>query len=199
MEKIINKNIIIGFIIGLIVMGGIGVGATTLYNSIQISYEETNVFNALNDLYAMKTELNTIKGLGDAAPENISVGKTAVVKGQLVTGTSGGNNLKLVKVLLGTSTGNYDLTSYEGYDKFTDDNFSLEITSATGSIWYSGRADSGSVKNGTLSFNKIYDSSTGKLSVSKSGNTTLYVTEYGKANSDATYNANFKVYLYYVQ
>lgn len=106
--------------------------------------------------------------------------------------------MKKVKIGSCTGTKTFTITDYSGWESFTVDNFAIEIVDAHGSIWYSGRADSGSVGSGTLKFSKTYDNTTGTLTVTASGNTTLYVTAYGETNSDATYGANVDVYLYYV-
>lgn len=88
-----NKNKMFILMIIVIVSASMGVGATTLYQSTQIAYTPsddstiTNVQDALNNLYSIKTELNYLKQLGDATADNISEGKTAVVNGVLVTGS----------------------------------------------------------------------------------------------------------------
>lgn len=91
MKKVFKNKMLL--IILLIVIGMyIGVGATTLYYSNQVSYKDSNVENALNDLYSIKTDLDDLKKLGDATADNISEGKTAIVNGELVTGN--GNDIK---------------------------------------------------------------------------------------------------------
>lgn len=68
MKKTFDKKLILGIIIGGIIIGSIGVGATTyIYNSNQVSYGESNVKGALDELYG---EINEIK------------------KSELVTGTA---------------------------------------------------------------------------------------------------------------
>lgn len=60
MEKIINKlkhNTLFGILIGILLSGAIGVSALYIYNANQISYKETNVNNALNELY--ETTINS--------------------------------------------------------------------------------------------------------------------------------------------
>ena len=59
MKKVLNKNIIVGFLLGMIITSLFGVSAATLYYSNQITYkpsddilEVNNVEQALNDLYA---------------------------------------------------------------------------------------------------------------------------------------------------
>ena len=60
---------------------GIGVGATTLFNSNQVLYKnETTVEEALNDLYA---KVN----FGDATASDIKSGKKALVGGNEITGS----------------------------------------------------------------------------------------------------------------
>jgi len=88
------RKIILGFILGGIICSGIIYGAT-LYKSEDIQYSPTdsswevsNVNEAINNLYSMKQELYNIKNLGDAVSEDILKGKTAVVNGELITGTA---------------------------------------------------------------------------------------------------------------
>jgi len=96
MKKLIKKlkhNTMFGFILGGIIFGSIVYGANN-YQSNSIEYSPTdsswgvsNVSEAINSLYNMKTELDNIKSLGDATAAQILSGKKAVVKGNAVTGT----------------------------------------------------------------------------------------------------------------
>ena len=96
MNKILKKlknNTFLGFILGIIVMSGIGVSATVLYQSNLVSYTPTdtnwnvdNVKDAIDELYA--------------AVEN---NKDSVI-------------------YLGTGT-TFDLKKYDGYQNFTNSNF----------------------------------------------------------------------------
>ena len=85
--KLIKNNTLLGIIIGGIIFGSIGVGAAAyLYSSNQISYSNsnssmTNVKEALDDLY-------NLTNIGNATSADIYAGKTALVQGKLVTGTS---------------------------------------------------------------------------------------------------------------
>lgn len=56
MKKIIKNNIF-GFIIGGLIFGVIGVGAATLYNASQVSYNDGNVKDALDELYRNTSNL----------------------------------------------------------------------------------------------------------------------------------------------
>ena len=97
MKKIFDKikrNSLFAFLLGAIIFGSIGIYGANAYKSNTIEYSPTdsswginNVSDALNSLYNMKTELNDLKGLGNATAEDITSGKTAVVQGKLVTGT----------------------------------------------------------------------------------------------------------------
>jgi len=96
MKRILNKfknNSLFSFILGGILFGSVVYGAN-IYQSNEVEYtptdaswEVSNVSDAINSLYDMKTELENIKSVGDATASDIADGKTAVVKGVEVTGT----------------------------------------------------------------------------------------------------------------
>jgi len=93
MGKIINKNSIFTFMLGMIV-ASVGVYGTNVYQSNTIEYSPTdsswsvsNVSDAINSLYSMKQELDNLKGIGDATAAQILSGKNAVVKGSTIIGT----------------------------------------------------------------------------------------------------------------
>ena len=167
------KKLIIGFILGGLIFGSIGIYAASYYakdvsyEPSDASWEVNNVDEAINSLYSMKQELDTLKSVGDATSDDIAEGKTAVVKGNLVTGTKSDST---TVIYLGTGN-SFNLTSYEGYEKFTADNFIVEV--------YSGSVSSGHLDryNGTLScetscyatgsytLSKTYNASSGVLTV----------------------------------
>ena len=116
------KKFILGTIVGIILCGGIVYGAS-IYESNSIEYSPTdaswevnNVDDAINSLYSMKQELETIKTIGNATASDILKGKTAVVKGNTITGTgvAGGNYDVKVKVYLNATN-----DSSEGYKTAT--------------------------------------------------------------------------------
>lgn len=180
MKKIINKNTLFGFVIGGIIFSTFGVAANILYNATQISYEDTNVHSALEDLYETKTELNTIKGLGDAAPENISLGKTAVVNGELVTGTL--NNTTVIYLGSGTS---FDVRKYyDNWSSLTTANFYIQ---PSGSISASG---SGGWESGSVGGTQVYCNSSIALSYNaSSGILSAYLTANAGGGANAKYGA----------
>lgn len=51
MRKIMNKNILFGFVLGIILTSGISVIAINMYGADQISYNDSNVKSALDYLY----------------------------------------------------------------------------------------------------------------------------------------------------
>ena len=106
MKNFIKSNVF-GFMLGVILCGGIVYGVNT-YQSNSIEYSPTdsswnvnNVNEAINSLYsiktnldATKTELNStktsldnLKSIGDATAAQILSGKTALVQGSTITGT----------------------------------------------------------------------------------------------------------------
>lgn len=91
------KKTLLGIIIGMILCGSI-VYAASIYNATDISYnnEKSNVKN-VND--ALDSLYNNVL-VGDAKAEDILEGKTALVQGNLVTGT-----MKEPKIVHGTKSG----------------------------------------------------------------------------------------------
>ena len=117
MKKMLSNRLFI-FIISGVFFASVTLYAANIYYANEIKYTPTdsswnvtNVNDALNNLYSMKTELDTIKGIGDATAGDIASGKTAVVKGEKVTGTSTSegwkiyefNNLKATRIKSGTT------------------------------------------------------------------------------------------------
>ncbi len=104
MKKILKSKIFIVIITTIMVASGTLYAANIYYaNEVKYtpsdsSWNVTNVNDALNNLYSMKTELDTIKGIGDATAGDIASGKTAVVKGEKVMGTKvDGTNYKVYR------------------------------------------------------------------------------------------------------
>jgi len=90
MNKIFRKKIIITFIISSILFYSIGIYAATLHHAKDLAYNNddwnvSNVNDALDSLYLMQYELNSIK-LGDAKSSEIMVNKTALVDGKKIIG-----------------------------------------------------------------------------------------------------------------
>ena len=61
----------------------------------------------------------------DATAADIAKGKTAYVKGELITGTASTKTLVKLGTFSSTSYPSYTVTSYPGYQNFTKDNFLL--------------------------------------------------------------------------
>ena len=78
-----NYKLIIGIIIGAILISGISVYATGQYLASQVTYNNTNVANALNDLYNKIKDINET----DSISTDILSGKKAYTKNGLITGT----------------------------------------------------------------------------------------------------------------
>ena len=78
------KKIILGFILGGIIFGTIGVLAATIVSSTIVTYQDKTVNNALDELY---DSVNLLKTKGDAKASQILTGKKVIVKGTEITGT----------------------------------------------------------------------------------------------------------------
>ena len=106
MKKVLNKvknNYLFVFILSGLILGNIGIYGANEYNSNSIEYNPTdsnwkvsNINEAINSLYSMKTELDNLNSLGDATASDITKGKTAVVNGKLITGTSSNSINQLI-------------------------------------------------------------------------------------------------------
>lgn len=162
------KKFFLGILIGTIITGG--VSAVTFYHAKDIEFksnntefEATNVEDAINDIYNM--EFNLVHQ-GNATENDISLGKTAVVNGQIVIGTH-----NITKILLGSvnskhTTGytkTYDIKSiYPNYEDLTIDNFITDITNIQHYPCSSGWTDN-------VSHTLSYNSTTGILSTTCGG------------------------------
>ena len=146
------------------------------------SYEEENgSFNIISDIDTLKNELKELKeklDQTDATAGDITLGKKAYTKGELVTGTGENGSI----YFLGNGT-TFNLTELQSsgkipasvdLSKLSINNFISGVSSlATGADAYGVKGDLGSYKQGwskavfigsTLSTN--YDSSTGVLTLS---------------------------------
>lgn len=133
MKKILDKKIILGLTIGLI-FGSVSVYAAANYKSENVLYkkgeEEVVLTDALDELYS-----NFEKG--DATETDIREGKTAIVKGKLVTGTLK-TGVKKTLVWSGTiDPGSKSTTTleyinlnnyYSNYKNITSSNIGIEQT-----------------------------------------------------------------------
>ena len=126
MKKLIRSRIFLVIICG-IVFTSIGAYAATTYKASDVVYNasggtETNVENALNDIY-------NIKKLGNATAGDIASGKTAVVQGKLITGS-------LQKNTVGNFSAAISIQAYDYYDSrsstlnFQYKNGSVTLTNA---------------------------------------------------------------------
>ncbi len=72
------KKIILGFILGVIISGTVGVIAATIVPSTIVAYQDKTVNMALDELY---DSVNLLKTKGDAEVTQILTGKKVIVKG----------------------------------------------------------------------------------------------------------------------
>lgn len=132
------KKLIIGFILGGIIFGGIGIYASTLYKASDVSYaptdaswEVSNVNDALNDLYELNQNIRSEKFIFDKVLDiGISVG-----------------TYDHKKTYTQTYTVNIKDKYPDIYDKLTADNFISNFTSShvqaeiSGSGWVASYVD----------------------------------------------------------
>ena len=78
------KKIVLGFMVGVIISGTVGVIAATTISSKNVTYQNKTVNTALDELY---DSVNLLKTKGDAEATQILTGKKAIVKGTEITGT----------------------------------------------------------------------------------------------------------------
>ena len=203
------KKALIGFILGGIIFGSIGIYATSLYYAKDISYEPSdaswevsNVNDALNNLYSMKIELDNIKNLGNATAADILSGKTAVVKGKTITGTNDGGT-KIVNLGTGTSYNIKTLCPDVDYTSLTINNFiyGMSGAGATSAGYGKVTGDGRSLYSSSTGLNVkgTYNNTTGILTIS--GNTqTIQGRYYGSGvdnQANSTQVATCFAYLIY--
>ena len=116
-----------------------------------------------------------------ATEDNITAGKTAYINGKLITGTGKDNNYYYIKgkndatidfndenisniIYLGIGT-TFDVTSYEGYENFTVDNFIIGALSGSDAQSGSRSENNTYAKISGFSLQKTYDESTGSLTI----------------------------------
>ena len=85
------KKLMLGFIMGILLCSGI-VYATNLYKSEDIFYEPSDASWEVDNVSAAINSLHNNTIVGDATSSDILSGKTALVQGELVTGTLTVNN-----------------------------------------------------------------------------------------------------------
>ncbi len=91
-----NYKLIIGIVIGAILISGISVYATGQYLASQVTYNNTNVASALDELYTKLSKYKNLNQTTTSTASDIVSGKTAYDNlGNLITGTAViGNGLK---------------------------------------------------------------------------------------------------------
>ena len=85
------KKLLLGFLLGIILCGGITYGAN-IYQSNSIEYNPTDASWEVDNVSAAINSLHNDTIVGDATSSDILSGKTALVQGELVTGTLTVNN-----------------------------------------------------------------------------------------------------------
>lgn len=140
-----KKNIkvgVISFILGAIIFGGIGVFATLNLTAASVTYDNTTVELALDDLYTKATTYKNLSTATTAGANDILSGKTAydnngnLVEGQLTISSidfylfnyTGKTQFQLQESLVNVY-GNLTIT---GKTKYTGNNCTLAIENAEG-------------------------------------------------------------------
>ena len=78
------KKIILGIMVGIIISCTVGVLASTIISSTNVTFQNKTVNMALDELY---DSVNLLKTKGNAEANQILTGKKVIVKGQEITGT----------------------------------------------------------------------------------------------------------------
>lgn len=167
------KKFIFGFILGGLLFGSIGVVALTL-TADQIEYTPSN------------------------SEFNVNNTKDAIDELYAMTLNNNKNNL----VSLGTGT-QFDLSTYSGYENFTEENFIVGIEKITASSYFRARvglSGGGSaeftVTAPSVTITKTYDASTGILTISPASKNLSYSAPNGfKQNGSQKYE--YFAYLIY--
>lgn len=163
MKKIIDKKLVISFMIGLLTCGSIVYAANYMASDITYTkegWEVNNVSDALDELKRTTDVLTT----GDATAGDIVKGKTAVIQGEIVTGT-----LESVKKSVVFTSSPVDMKQYtDRWSELTTADFKAGFGSA------SANAEAKSINSSTTTagisvYPKFtYNSTTGTLTFSSS-------------------------------
>ena len=129
MKKVIKSRIFL-VIITAIIFASLGIYAATSYKASDVIYNSEDgtsmtVNEALNDIYK-------IKSLGDATANDILNGKTAVVKGELITGVSASANISEVAII---ASGNNWVGSYT-FNFTTSKSYKVALAFSSGKNGY---------------------------------------------------------------
>ena len=192
------KKIILGIMIGVIISGTVGVLASTIISSTNVTYQNKTVNNALDELY---DNVNLLKTKGNAEANQILTGKKVIVKGQEITGTMA-NRGKLnwnpsssttYTVPAGFYSGG-TISSSNAYSKgVTDADNRANINSTNYKTGYNSGYGAGLNAGSTYSY--VYQNS-GNFSTGYNYSTTLsagtyLVIVYGNRGQNGITNANY--------
>lgn len=199
-----KKQFILGFLCCLFLTFSINTLANYLYSAKDIEYKNenvnaTNVQEALNELYEIENELNSLKKEGNASPDKILKGSSAVVQGELINGTY--EETKVYYLGTGTNFNIKNLLPEIDYTTLTNENFIVSLNANVGvgisrskGGWAANRQIDG--LNGTVYKEEInYNNDTGILNITTK--TYYYVySAYGAYVTDG-YGSNWvpKVYI----
>ena len=101
---------------------------------------------------------------------------------------------KRTVVLLGSSN-SYNLSQYEGYQDFTEDNFLIEVKGLSTS-GYTQSGYSGNI-GCSATVTKTYNASTGALSITKTSCAQTNTSSGGSVTNKITTSISYNVYLIY--
>lgn len=179
-----KKQFILGFLCCLFLTFSINTLANYLYSAKDIEYKNenvdaTNVQEALNELYEIENELNSLKKEGNASPDKILKGSSAVVQGELINGTY--EETKVYYLGTGTNFNIKNLLPEIDYTTLTNENFIVGANNFSGggtSHNTCGYASRNGLSNGDLAVNSSniypsysYNNSTGILTITNTSGT----------------------------
>ena len=192
------KKIILGIMVGFIISCTVGVLASTIISSTNVTYQNKTLNTAFDELY---DSVNLLKTKGDAEATQILTGKKVIVKGTEITGTMANRgNLNWNPSSSTTYTvpaGYYSggtISSSNAYSKgVTDADNRANINSTNYKTGYNSGYGAGLNAGSTYSY--VYQNS-GNFSTGYNYSTTLsagtyLVIVYGNRGQNGITNANY--------